>query len=75
MYAGPIVPPSILVSCDLIPIMWVMLLVHTSVLANKQKSYMSGNVALNMSAAKFLKRSSKKSLFFIYGGYLTCELT
>ena len=29
----------LVVSCDLIPIMWVMLLVHTSILANKQNSY------------------------------------
>ena len=29
----------LVVSCDLIPIMWVMFLVHTSILANKQKSY------------------------------------
>ena len=27
------------VSCDLIPFMWVMLLAHTSILTNKQKSY------------------------------------
>ena len=27
------------VLCDLIPIMWVMLFVHMSILANKQKSY------------------------------------
>ena len=30
---------STVVSCDLIPIMWVMLLVHKSILLNKQKSY------------------------------------
>ena len=30
---------QLVVSCYLIPIMWVMLLVHTSLLANKQKSY------------------------------------
>ena len=39
MFQRTVMVHKVVVSCDLIPVMWVMLLVHSSILANKKNSY------------------------------------